>query len=130
MDPRTLVWLSSIWHWNKLDPNDIGPLGVLLPVGLYGKIPVYFSQSQLTAVARCLHGSFLTSRLDYVSGRETLFRGSLGSGANVCTMPFPLWFNCSYLSALRWPPYIFSLCLYLFQWKSKPLCRSYAFVMF
>jgi hypothetical protein len=100
MESRPLGWLSSIWLWNTIVPNDIGPLGVFLPVGLYGKIPVYFSQSQLTAVARRLHGSFLTGRLDYVSRRETLLQGSLGSDGNVCTMPLPLWSNYSHLSAL------------------------------
>jgi hypothetical protein len=130
MDPGAHGPPSSIWLWNKFDPNDTGPLGVFLPVGWYGKIPVYFSQSQLTAVARRLHRSFLTGRLDYVSRRETLFRGSLGSGGNVCTMPFPLWFNYSYLSAVWWPPYILSPCLYLtrIQWTTKPLRRCYAWV--
>jgi hypothetical protein len=99
----------SMFYWQLIWSENA--LASFLPIGLYGKIPVYFSQSQLTAVARRLHGSFLTSRLDYVSRRETLFRGSLGSGGNVCTMPFPLWFNYSYLPALWWPPYILSLCL-------------------
>jgi hypothetical protein len=100
MNSSTLGGFSNIWHWNKLDITDIGPVSVFLPVGLYGKIPICFSRSQLTAVARCLHGSFLTSRLDYVSRRETIFRGSLGRGGNVCTVPSPLWSNYSHLSAL------------------------------
>jgi hypothetical protein len=131
MDPGAYGPPSNIWLWNKTDPEEIGPLGVFLPVGLYGKIPVYISQSQLTAMARRLHGSFLTGRLDYVSGRETLFWGSLGSGGNVCTMPFALWSKYSHLLALWWPPYILSLCLYLLQWPSTtPLCYSNALVMF
>jgi hypothetical protein len=130
MDPGTLWRLSSIWLWNKANPGDIGPLGVFLPVGLYGKIPICFSRSQLTAVARCLHGSFLTSRLDYVSRRETLFRGSLGSGGNVCTVPFALWSNYSHLLALWSPPYIRSPSLHLIQWLTKPLCRWHALVLF
>jgi hypothetical protein len=33
------IWqLSSIWLWDKAHPTDIGPLAVLLPVGLYGEI--------------------------------------------------------------------------------------------
>jgi hypothetical protein len=79
-------------------------------------------------MARRLHGSFLTGRLDYVSRWETLFRGSLGSGGNVCTMPFSLWSTYLHLLALWWPPYILSLCLYLtwMQWTTKPLRRCYA----
>jgi hypothetical protein len=94
--------LSRIWSWD----GDIGPLGVFLPLGLYGMITVYLSRFQLTALARRIHGSSLTLRVYYVSGRETLFRGSLGSGHNVCTiMPCLLSFNESHLSAL-WPsPY-------------------------
>jgi hypothetical protein len=43
MDPRTLGQLSIIWLLNKTNPEEIGPLGVFLPVGLYGKIPGYLS---------------------------------------------------------------------------------------
>jgi hypothetical protein len=103
----------SMLYWQLIWSDSESALASFLPIGLYGKIPVYLSQSQLTAMARRLHGSFLTGRLDYVSRRDTLFRGSLGSGANVCTMPFPLWFKYSHLSALWWPPYIWSLCLYM-----------------
>jgi hypothetical protein len=81
--------LSRIWTWNKSNPEDVGPLAVVLPVGLYGKISAYLSQMQSTAPVRRIHGGFLTVSLYHVSGRETLFRGSLGSGGNVCTMPFP-----------------------------------------
>jgi hypothetical protein len=73
---------------------------MFLPIGLYGKIIAHLSQLQFTAKTRRVHGGFLTVRLDYVSGQETLFWGSLGSGDNVCTMPFPLLFDESHLSAL------------------------------
>jgi hypothetical protein len=71
--------------------------------------------------------------VDYVSGRQTIFRGSLGSDDNVCTMPFPLWFNYSHLSALWLSSYIWPPCLYLIQWKCtstglslESRCRSIA----
>jgi hypothetical protein len=64
-----------MFDWQSIWSYDVFTVDVFLPIGLYGKIPVGFSQSQLTVVARRLHGSVLTSRLDYVSRRETLFRG-------------------------------------------------------
>jgi hypothetical protein len=116
----------SIFDWQMIWlEGTLQRVCVFLPIGLYGKIPVYFSQSQLTAVARRLHGSVLPGRLDYASRRETLFRGSLGSGGNVCTMPFPLWFNYSHLLALWSPPCIWLPCLYLMQRLTKPLRRWY-----
>jgi hypothetical protein len=96
--------LPRIWLWNKTDPEDIGPLAALMSVGLYGKITTYPSQLQLTTTARRLHGSFLTVHVDYVSGRGTIFRGSLGGGSNVWIRPFPILFNKSHLSALWLSP--------------------------
>jgi hypothetical protein len=90
--------LSAIWSWDKT-LFQVGPLGVFPAIGLYGKITAHLSQLQLTATTRRVHGGFLTVRVDYVSGQETLFWGSLGSGGNVCTMPFPLLFDESHLSA-------------------------------
>jgi hypothetical protein len=102
----SMSWqLSTIWVWDKTDPVDIGPLAVFLPVGLYGMVISYLSQLKLTAMARGIHGGFLSSRVDYVSGREPNLCCSLGSGGNVCTMPLPLLFNKSHLSALWWLPY-------------------------
>jgi hypothetical protein len=37
--------LPEIWVWDKSDPNQIGPLGILLPLGLYGKIMTHLSRS-------------------------------------------------------------------------------------
>jgi hypothetical protein len=102
--------LSQIWLRHDSEV-------LFLAIGLYSKIPMYFSESRLTTLTRHIPGSFFTVHVDYESGRETLFRGSLGSGGNVCTMPFPLVFNHSCLSALWLPPYIWLLCLYLIQWK-------------
>jgi hypothetical protein len=111
--------LSTIWSWDA-------PVGMFLSIGLYGTIPVYFSQSQLTAAARRLHSSFLTGRLDYELGRETLFRGSLGSGGNVCTMPVPLLFDESRFLALWSSPYTWWARLYIPQCLSTQTrpCRS------
>jgi hypothetical protein len=78
---------------------------MFLPIGFYGRIPVYFSHSQLTVSARRIHGSFLTVRVDYALGRETIFRDSLGCGDNVCIMPFLLLFGESCLLDMCWPPY-------------------------
>jgi hypothetical protein len=113
-DYRMSWQLSRIWSW---DDSEVGPVSLFLAIGFYGKITVYLSQSRLTALTRHISGSVFTVHVDYGSGRETLFRGSLGRGANVCTMPFPLWFKYSYLSALWPPPYIWSLCSYRIQWK-------------
>jgi hypothetical protein len=118
MGPQASWQLSGMWSWDKADPDEIGPLGVLLPVGLYGKITVYLSQLPVTATTRRLYDSFLTIYVGYVSGRETLFWGSLGGGDNVCTMPFPVLFNESHLSALWSSPYTWSSRLYIYQWSS------------
>jgi hypothetical protein len=85
--------LSRIWFWAKTNPSDIGPLGVFLPLGLYGNMNAYMSLPQLTARARCLHRGLLHVHVDYVSGREAVFRGSLGGSSNVRTMPFRLLFD-------------------------------------
>jgi hypothetical protein len=94
--------LSRIW----LHDNFNGPpaLGMFTPIGLYGKMTAYLSRLLSTATARCVRGSFFTCRVDYVSGRQTILRGSLGSGDNVCplTSNFPLLFGNSYLSASCW----------------------------
>jgi hypothetical protein len=120
--------LSRIWAWDKSNPEDIGPLAVLLPVGLYGKISAYLLQMRSTAPARRIHGGFLTVSLDHVSGRETIFWGSLGSGDNVCTMPFPPLFSKSCLLALWRSPYTWSPSLWVIQYnytQTVPTCRSF-----
>jgi hypothetical protein len=67
MDSGTSWHLSGIWSWEKTNPTDIGPLGVLLPVGLYGKLSAYLSLSQLTANVRHLHSGILNVHVDHVS---------------------------------------------------------------
>jgi hypothetical protein len=96
--------LSTIWSPLAIE-EETGPIGMFLAIGLYGKISVYFSRSQLRASARRIHRGVLAIGVDYVSGRETIVRGSLGRGSNVCTMLFPLLFDKSRLSALWWSPY-------------------------
>jgi hypothetical protein len=88
MDPGASWQLSKVWSWDKVAPGDIGPLAVVLPVGLYGEVTACFSPFSLTATARRIHGSFLDVHVDYLSGRETLFRGSLRRSSNVCSRPF------------------------------------------
>jgi hypothetical protein len=96
--------LSSIW--SPLTIEEVtGPIGMFLAIGLYGKISVHFSRSQLTASARRIHRGVLALSVDYIPGRETISRGSLGYGSNVRTMLFPLLFDESRLSALWWSPY-------------------------
>jgi hypothetical protein len=103
----TATWnLSSIWFSPFEEHPVTTPLSVFLPIGLYGKIYVYLSKLQLTATARCVHGSFFTVHVDYVSRWQTLFRGPLGSGTNVRILRSPLSFNESHLAALWSPPYI------------------------
>jgi hypothetical protein len=102
MDSGASWLLSRIWFWAKTNPSDIGPLGVFLPLGLYGEIDAYVAVSQLTAKARRLHRGLLHVHVDYVSGREAILWGSLGRSSNVRTMPLLLLFDDSQLSAL-WP---------------------------
>jgi hypothetical protein len=61
----TLWHPSMIWSWDKASPYGLGPLRVLLPIGLYGKIATYLQQLQSTAKTRCLHDNFLAVRMDY-----------------------------------------------------------------
>jgi hypothetical protein len=102
MDSGPSWLLSRIWSWAKTNPSDIGPLGVFLPLGLYGNMNAHMSLSQLTARARRLHRGLLHVHVDYVSRREAILWGSLGCSGNVRTMPFLLLFDDSQPSAL-WP---------------------------
>jgi hypothetical protein len=123
--------LSRIWSWHS---SGVGPFSFFLAIGLYGKIPVYFSQSRLTALTRHIPGSFLTVHVDYVPGRQTIFRGSLGRDGNVCSMPSLLSFDYSHLSASRPSPHMCSPCSYLIRYigtstglsRLTPRCRSIA----
>jgi hypothetical protein len=100
----SMYWqLSQIWSW---DTSQVGPFGLFPAIGLYGEIPVHRSQVQLIAFARRVHRSVLDVDVGYVSGRQTICRGSLGRDNDVCSMLFPLWFNYSHLSALWSSPCI------------------------
>jgi hypothetical protein len=108
--------LSRIWALNTYYDFYIGPLGFFLPVGLYGKITAYVSQSLLIAADRRICDGSLNVHVDHVSRSETNRRGSLGSGGNVCILPFSLLFDEPYLSVLWLSPYTWSPRLHLIQW--------------
>jgi hypothetical protein len=108
MDSGASWLLSRIWFWAKNNPSDIGPLGVFLPLGLYGKMNAHLSLSQLTAKARRLHSSLLHVHVDYISGREAILRGSLGRSSDVRIMSFPLLLDDLQVSALWLSPYTWS----------------------
>jgi hypothetical protein len=86
--------LSTIWSWPRGN-TEIRPLGMFLPIGLYGETPAYRSLLKLTASARRIHSSLLNIAVDYVSGRKTIFWGSLGRNVNVCSRPIR-WYSTTH----------------------------------